>query len=79
MNRIRLTCRLIRLTIHTDQNDATFNSGSCVPSGSVAVFQSVVPADRRADFTAAGDALGWVDLYSAAAPATCGLAIDVPE
>lgn len=62
-----------------DQNDATFNSGSCVLSLSVEVFQLLVPAERRAVFTVAGDALGWVALYSAAAPATCGLAIEVPE
>lgn len=62
-----------------DQNVATFNSRSCVLSGSVVEFQLVVPAACRADFTADGDALGWVDLNSAAAPATCGLAMDVPE
>ena len=65
MNRIRLTCRLIRPTQQPVQNDATFSNGSCVPSGSVAVFQFEVPADRSAVFTADGVAVGCVDLYSA--------------
>lgn len=41
--------------------------------------QSKLPAATSAAFTAAGDADGCVDLYRAAAPATCGLAMDVPE
>jgi len=61
----------------SDQNPPTLTRGSCMPSGSP--VQSNVPAPCRAACTWAGVAAGCVDLYSAAAPATCGLAIDVPE
>ena len=30
-------------------------------------------------FTSVGEAFGWATLYNAAAPATCGPAIEVPE
>lgn len=33
----------------------------------------------RADLTIEGVHLGWTDLMSAAAPVTCGQAMDVPE
>lgn len=36
-------------------------------------------AATRARPTSAGDACGWAPRYSAAAPAACGAAIDVPE
>ncbi len=59
-------------------NAATLSSFSLVESGSSALFQSVFPAACRADLTCAGEAPGLLALYSAAAPATCGEAIDVP-
>src|SRR5829696_802732 len=47
-------------------------------SWSSALFQFVLPAAWRAAFTWAGVELGLFALYSAAAPVTCGVAIDVP-
>src|SRR5829696_2841025 len=44
------------------QKVATLSSGSWALSGSVAVFQLRLPAACRADFTAAGVAVGWVAL-----------------
>lgn len=32
-----------------------------------------------ADFSAAGDQFGWIAFSSATMPATCGVAIDVPD
>jgi hypothetical protein len=45
-----------------NQNVATLTSFSCALSGSVAVFQLVVPAACSADLTAEGEAVGWVAL-----------------
>ncbi len=57
---------------------STLSRRSFVWSGSSESFQFSVPAFCRADFTWAGDADGLPALNSAAAPATCGVAIDVP-
>src|SRR3954447_416678 len=56
----------------------TSSSGSWTESGSLAVFQSLLPAARSAARTSAGVASGLEALYSAAAPVTCGAAMDVP-
>lgn len=52
--------------------------GSLVASRSSRLSQSVVPPASSAERTAAGEAVGFAAMWSAAAPATCGEAIDVP-
>ncbi len=56
----------------------TPSRGSFVPSRSSALLQSRFPAPRSPVRTCAGVASGLATLYSAAAPATCGEAIEVP-
>src|SRR5215218_3992696 len=57
----------------------TLSSFSCTESGSVQSFQSVVPRYWSASLTSAGVSAGRVSLSRAAAPVTCGAAIDVPD
>src|SRR6266567_5473947 len=57
---------------------STLSRGSLVPSGSSTLFQLRLAALRSADRTCDGDAPGWLALWRAAAPATCGLAIEEP-
>src|SRR3954469_25390489 len=65
-----------------DQRPASFSSGSAMPSGSPGHAGTVpgagVPALIRAALTSAGVALGFLALYSAAAPVRWGAAIEVP-
>src|SRR3954453_1314705 len=58
------------------QKASTLSRGSFVLSTSP--VQLELPAASSADCTRAGMAPGCADLYSAAAPVTCGAAIDVP-
>src|ERR671915_215076 len=74
--------RMIRapsLGVERGQKPATLSRRSLVLSGSSVSFQSRLPAFCRADLTWAGGARGFPALNSAAPPATCGDAIDVPE
>jgi hypothetical protein len=57
----------------------TLSIRSWVVSGSVRTFQSRRPAPCSTALTVAGLASGWSDFHRAAAPATAGVAIDVPE
>src|SRR3954447_8428938 len=58
---------------------ATSSRRSGWPSGSVDVFQSSVDAAMSAAFAWAGVRPGRDESHSAAAPVTCGAAIDVPD
>lgn len=49
-----------------------------MPSGSSTLFQLRLAILCSADFTCAGNAPGGWPYRGAAAPATCGLAIEVP-
>ncbi len=60
------------------QRASTLSSLSLIVSRSSLLFQSTLPAFWSAVRTAAGVAVGLWALYRAAAPATCGDAIDVP-
>ena len=60
-------------------NDDTSSNGSSVLSRSLEVRQSNAPAARMAERTSAGVVPGCATRNSAAAPATCGVAMDVPE
>ncbi len=57
----------------------TSSSFSWVESGSVDVFQLRLPRYWSASLTCAGVASGRLALYSATAPVTAGVAIDVPD
>jgi hypothetical protein len=43
------------------------------------MYTELLPVVTMADFIAAGDQSGWRALSSAAMPATCGAAMDVPD
>ena len=60
------------------QKPETSSNGSLIPSRSSTLFQLSLPAVRRAAFTRSGVASGYIDMYKAAAPATCGEAMEVP-
>lgn len=62
------------------QKERSCSNGSLIPSrSSDGHVQSMPPDFTRAAFTSAGEAPGWVARYRAAPPATCGVAMEVPD